>query len=225
MSCHTFPCSVGRLTFSDSYVPFSLLHRKGDQFRFSGSPATKLSDDPNLEGQIEAGYHEQILFDGDCRRILPERQLRSLNTVTQCEELCPDYNSKIILDFLRMSVSDEDWLFYSQIVADHAVTPTIATADGVRTALIQHLFSGRCVHGQGSACKNLVVGEKWDLSAGIKIIDFALEWVDTGVLTKCALLRIARALDLIPASTRQKRSVLSKMADRRRQLVNALSGF
>ena len=208
---------------ADTFLPFSLLHERAGQYRFAGAPGLQSTGGSTSVSPTFPGYSEQAFFDAACNRIFAKIPPFRGGNVTQCDEIFdPVYFRDAIFDFIHLCHTNEHWLFYSQAVADHAVTPQVGTSDGARAALLQHLFSGGCVTGQGAQCKRFVHGERWPQSMAIKMVDFTSEWVDTGKLTMTELSQICATLGLIASVTNQKRSLMSKLAAHRRCLVNAL---
>ena len=203
-------------------LPFSLLHNRDDQYRFTGGSQSGSTEDGTGDGTAMAGYHEQVLLDAACSRIISTPPRPGESNVTQREDPRPAYNEILIFDFLRIALSNENWLFYSKVVFEHMIAPTVATADGARVAMIQHLFAGGCIAQGGSKCKDLVQGEDWSQSVGIKIIDLVCEWADIGKISAQDLRYICHALGFSPSLTNQRRSLLAKLAAHRRHLICAL---
>ena len=134
----------------------------------------------------------------------------------------PIYNTVVLLKLLRLCVSGKGYLFYAKILSEHDVSPPVGTADGARAELLRHLFSGCCVLQHSTGCREVVSGEKWSHPIGIKMIDLTCQWVDEGKLTTDDLGYICEALDGVTYAGQQRRSLLSKLANRRRLLVSAL---
>ena len=217
---------------TETFLPFSLLHTRADQYRF----ATDLDVGPasgcgtafasRVVGSahpeyVFAGYHEQAILDAACSHIASSQPEQSGGNVTRCDP-APVYDSNLILELLRACVSDEQYLSYAKVVSEHKITPAVGTADGVRAELIRHLFSGGCLLQKGIGCKEIVSGEVWPQSVGIRMIDLTSQWLDSGSLTSKDMGKICHALELVPSATKQTRSLLSKLANRRRSLVLAL---
>jgi len=145
------------------------------------------------------------------------------DNVTQCDPVPePVYNHDLIFDFIQNCVTNEPLISYANIVSGHGVSPIVGTADGVCAALLHHLFSGECLMQKGTGCRNVVRGEEWPQSVGIKIIDFVSEWVDSNKLSSGNLIRVCQRLGFPPSATGQRRSSLSRLATYRRSLVKAL---
>lgn len=218
-----YPIVLLLMPCADAFLPFSLLHERAEQYRFSSEIGSGTSTARDNKGMPMHGHSEQALLDATCNRIFSTMSPFSGVDMTQHDD-APDaiYFRNAIFEFMRLCLSDEHWLFYSEAVAQHAVSPTVATSDGARTALLQHLFSGGCSSGQGTQCRGIVRGERWAQSVGIRVIDLTLEWFDNGNLTVAELDQICLALGLTSSATKKKRSVLSKLAGCRRDLVNAL---
>lgn len=125
-------------------------------------------------------------------------------------------------ELLKICTSDEEYVAYAKVVSEHQITPAVGTADGVRTELIRHVFSGGCSLQRGPGCKSVVSGAGWPQSVAIKLIDLTCQWVDEDELTTSDLQAICRGLGLRPGKTHQRRSLLSKLAVRRQSLVGAL---
>lgn len=185
----------------DVHLPFSLHHSREDQYRFFGNEGNSSTSTLN-----ESTHHDQVFLDAACDGPIP----LELN-VTPCEVREALYNERLISDLLRIGISNEHCLFYSAVVAQHNIRPVTGTADGVRAALIQHLFSGECLVRGGPQCKDVVCGEQWPQQVGIKVIDLVIRWVDSNQLSTKDLRYICASLDLPASNTNQRRSLLSKL--------------
>jgi len=214
----------------DTFLPFSLLHARRDQYRFSQG-LDEESPMPNERGGVFhnsetghvplPGYHDQIFLDVSFKQTFSNPP--NDDNVTRRDPIRdPIYNHDLIFDLIRNCMTDEPLISYSRIVLEHNVSPPIGTADGVRAALLHHLFSGGCVVEKGTACKDIVHGEEWPQSFAIRIIDLVSEWVDSNKLATGSLIRMCRMLGFVPSATSQRRSSLSKLAAHRRSLVKAL---
>lgn len=84
------------------------------------------------------------------------------------------------------------------------------------------MFSGTCVLCPGSGCTAVVKGEKWPQTMGIRVIDSTLQWVEQDVLTVEGFVRICGALGIKSSASNRKRSLMTKLVDRRRQLVETV---
>jgi hypothetical protein len=214
----------------DSFLPFSLLHSKEDQYRFSRDPGESPAAFSS-GGGVNSGhghgssalddFHEQAFLDGACNRGILDAP-DGVNVTQRDSVLEPVYNPELIFDLIQTCVSDEPFLSYAKVIYDHNICPAVGSADGVRVGLLQHLFSGGCLLQQGDGCKGIVHGKGWEQSVGIKMIDLTSEWADSGKLSTRDLMCICRALGLLPSVTKQRRSLLSKLATHRRGLVKAL---
>ena len=202
----------------DEFLPFSLLHIRTDQYRFSGVVSQAPASEVNNTSTI-AGYHDQVFLDRACRRFFSPPSSQAEANVTRCETYEPIYNDDLILELIRTGLSNEHWLLYSKVVSEHSITPTVATADGAREALLCHLFPGGCLSGNGTQCRQVVKDEQSSESIAIRIIDLVLEWVDCDKLLTQDLARICNAIGLVPSVTRQRRSLLTKLAGHRRHLI------
>lgn len=134
----------------------------------------------------------------------------------------PVYDEGLLFKLVQTGLSDQPWLSYSKDIYEHGVVPTVANAEGARAALLQHVFAGDCVKHRGNMCKEVVKGEKWAQSVGVKSLDLVMLWHDQGKLEIQDLNRICQVLGLSSSATHQKRSVLSKLVGRRRNLLLAL---
>jgi len=218
------------MCIADRFLPFSLLHTRQDQYRFSHGLHEQSTSAPEQGGDnassrktppLLTGYHEQAFLDSFCRQTLLNPP--NGDNVTQCDPIPePVYDKDLIFDFIQNCVSDEPLVSYAKVVFEHNVSPVVGTADGVRSALLHHLFSGGCLLQKGTACKEIVRREKWSQSVGIKVIDLISEWVDGEKLSTGILKRVCRMLGLVSSVTKQRRSLLSKLATQRRSLVKAL---
>ena len=113
------------------------------------------------------GYHEQAILDAACQGIT----LQPFDSNMTQHDQMPTYNLNTILKLVQTCLSNEPYLFYAQVISDHDITPTVGTADGVRVALIQHLFSRGCHSQHGAGCKEVVHADSWPQSVAIKMIN------------------------------------------------------
>ena len=208
------------IRLEDTFLPFSLWHARADQYRFSdGMPSVENASHDNSS---EFCRNDQAFLDGHCKQFFAPPHQHGGNDVTPSEIHDPTYNEELIFDLIRKGVSDESWLSYSRVVAEHSITPRVATADGAREALLEHLFSGDCVSHKGVECKAIVQGERWPQSVGIRMIDLLAEWTDNRKVSTKELEGVCKALGILPSATQLRRSLLSKLASRRRHLLRAL---
>ena len=201
----------------DTYLPFSLQHFRSGQYRFSRAEHDSGTVNPEMSGR-----HGQAFLDEACSDMIGSNERIGTDNVKQREAQNYVYNEELIYELVRIGVSNEHWLFYSDCIAQHNITPMAATAEGARTALLQHLFSGDCVLGKGMQCTSVVRGERWSQSVGIRLIDLTCEWVDENRLSTADIGIICRALGLQSSNTNKRRSLLSKLANQRRLMLSSL---
>ena len=145
-----------------------------------------------------------------------------VNNVTEYEVREALYNERLISDLIRIGTSDEHWLFYSKVAVEHNIKPVMGTADGVRTALLQHLFSGECQAQGGPQCKDVVSGAQCPQSVAVRMIDLVVGWIDDSRFSTHDLQYICYSLGLTSAGVQPWRVLLSKFTSRRRQLIKTL---
>ena len=183
----------------DTYLPFSLQHFRSGQYRFSRAEHNSGTDNPEMSGR-----HRQAFLNEACSNMIGSNERIGTDNVKQREAQNYIYNEELIFELLRIGVSNEHWLFYSDYIAQHNITLMVATAEGARTALLQHLFSGDCVLGKGMQCTSVVRGERWSQSVGIRLIDFTCEWVNDNRLSTADIGIICRALGLQLSNTNKR---------------------
>jgi hypothetical protein len=223
----------------DAFLPFSLLHKKLEQYRFSGEPQSSTADDSNYDPEL-VNYHKQAYLDITCSRIISPARLGVGDNVTQSEvhehmkqsevhnedslseAQGPIYNEKLMFDLVKLGVSENHWLFYSKVISEHSICPTVTTADGVRAALLQHLFSGDCLSHLGVQCIDVVRNEMWPQSMGVKLIDLVCKWADEDTISTRDLSYICNALEPMPSMTGRRLSLMRMLARQRRHLLRSL---
>jgi hypothetical protein len=204
------------MLYLDEFLPFSLLHSRADQYRFSGTRPASGNEEVDPVGH---DVHHQFFLDDLHRSFISDVSPEYGDNVTQREVQKPYYDEEQILNLIHMGVSNKTWLDYSQVIEDHSIKPTVATADGAREALLQHLFSGRCTSCQKPGSVNVVVNENCLISMGVKMIDLVTEWFDNGKLSVRDLAIICKSIGIVPSATKQKRLLLSKLTIHRRDLI------
>lgn len=142
--------------------------------------------------------------------------------LTQREEPEPVCNEKLFYELVKIGLSDMPWLSYSEVVADHMITPAVASAEGARTGILQHIFSGECSANRGSRCKDFVSAQQWPQSVAIRLSDFVNEWLENVKLTTVDLGKICTSLGLTSPMTHKRRDLVAKLAGRRKSLLLAL---
>ena len=222
--CLETPYSHSLTRFLDSFLPYSLLHTREDQYRFPSGLSLEASGEgvSTSGGYAFAGHHEQASLDVAWNRLIGTPLKPHGGNVTQ-HDPTPTYNADIILEILRDCVSDKQWLYYAKLVSEHGVTPCVGTADGVRAAIIEHLFSGGCIAQRGVGCRAVVSGEKWSQSGAIKMIDLTCKWVDEGLLTTKDLAYICRTLEGDRCTMKERRKLLVHLGSRRKLFVNSIA--
>lgn len=207
--------------FKDTFLPYSLLHNWSDQYRFSGGAPSGSGTAIGTASTI-AGYHNQAFLDATCRNLISRPSQQDSDNVTQREVHDAVYNDDLILELVRVGLSEEHWLFYSKVISEHMIQPNVATADGARVALIKHLFFGECVSKGGIQCKTVVQGERWPETMGMRVINLVSKCLDKNELSMNNLAYMCNALGLAPSKTQQRRLMLGKLARQRRTLLSTL---
>ena len=138
-----------------------------------------------------------------------------VNNVSECEVREALYNECLISDLIRIGTSDEHWLFYSKVAVEHNIKPIMGTANGVRTALLQHLFSGACQAQGGPQCKDVVCGARYPQSVAVQMIDLVIGWIDDSQFSTHDLQYICYSLGLTSAGVHLQCFLLSKFTSHR----------
>ena len=208
----------------DHFLPFSLLHAREDQYRFSvDQPSTQdVPPGPNPTGNpcAMAGFHEQAVMDATCQRVLSSPPMPPTGENVKYHDHRPIYDIQLVLEVLQTCLRNDDVAFWAKVSFDHHIEVSVTSADALRTGILRHMFSGACVLHQGPQCKSIVTGEQWSHSMAIHVIDSTLTWVEEGSLTLNDLVCICDALGITSSALRKKRSLLKKLVEHRRQLLH-----
>ena len=229
----------------DRHLPFSLLHERQAQYRFSGEPSSSRNGtvgpsavDAGLgvHDHMSPGFHHQVVFDLNCQRILPESSSFPSVENTDNRDNCiyrdnciprdiPEYDMPRILELLQSALHERDVGFWAQVLYDHRIEATTNDVDSFRIAFVKHLFSGACVSQIGPGCRLVVTNEQSLEIFGINMIDATLDWVDKGVLTLADYSVICSSLEITTTSSHKKRALHSAMSNRRRLFLNTLDAL
>jgi len=169
-----------------------------------------------------AGFHEQVVLDANCHRILLSPPVSQAGENMISHDPKPVYDMNLILELIRSSMDNVGSPFWAKVLHEHQISVPLTSVDAFRKGLIKHIFSGGCVAHRGSECKIVVSGEEWEQSMGIRVIDSTLEWVRQGVLTIKDMECICVALDKASNAKKQLRSLTRKLIDVRRELLSAM---
>ena len=215
-------------------MPFSLLHSRDDQHRFTGDP----SSPPSLSrtsfrgtGLLHipdalAGYHDQAIYDVACHNLVASssRAPSDIN-MNSSDPPCdprPVYNMDRVLQLLQDCLQNKQTAFWAEVSYNHKFEVEVTSTDALLTGFIRHIYSGDCVAGKGAECKDIVRDERWTHSMGIHMIDSTLEWLESRKLDVDQFVRICAALGLSSSAVRKERLLKGKLVDRRRQLLRVL---
>ena len=223
--------NIPLMIYPDRFLPFSLLHFRKDQFHFSGDPPIMpvpahisyvTGGAPLGEPSARAGYHDQAVFDAAFRRIAPSPPARPAGENMNPHDCRPDYDMNLVLNLLQTCLRNNEPAFWAKISDEHHIKSLVTDMDALCTEFIRHLFYGACVSCQGSQCRAVVTGERLPESMGIRVLDSTLRWVEQGELTIDDLARVCRSINIQPSAKNKKRSLLTKLTERRRLLLDVV---
>jgi hypothetical protein len=211
------------------FLPFSLLHTRDDQYRFSvNSPSVEERPASTTASHgagslviphTMAAFHEQVFFDATCQHMLFSPPTPDVGENVNPHDHHPIYDMKLVLELLRTCLSNGEPAFWAGVSRDHHIKVSITSVDALRTEMICHLFSGACVLHHGPQCMAVVDGERWPHSMSIRAIDSLLEWMDEGSLTLNDLICICRALGITSGALQNRKSLQKQLVERCRRLL------
>ena len=228
---------------SDRFLPFSLLHYKDDQYRFSKEVLPPRSQSPlqtspqassggkarsstakTVPGnpRAMAGFHEQAVFDNNCRRMGAFSSLTSSDENMKNHDHIPVYDLDLVFHLLMSCLPENDVSFWAKTAHDHKLKASVTSADSLRLSFIRHVFDGDCVFHPGPECKNIVKSERWPHLMGIRMIDSLLGWEEQETLSLSEFVEICGALDIRSNAKRVVRTLRMKLVDRRRRLLDVV---
>lgn len=167
-----------------------------------------------------AGYHEQAVYDANCQRValsLPT-PLAGSNLNHRDNEAVYDMN--LVFQLLQTCLRSNDIAFWAKVSHEHQFKVTLTDVDALRAAFIRHIFSGDCVSRRGDGCRMVVNNEEWPHSMGVRLIDDTIRWVEQGLLGTDEFVRTCECLNITTQVVNKKRSLMTKLIDRRRQLLS-----
>ena len=167
-----------------------------------------------------AGFHEQAIFDANCQCIVPSSPVLPTGDNLNHRDHKPTYDMNRMLQLLQDCLYNDEPSFWAKVSHDHQFKVTLTDASALRTGFVDHLFSGTCVLHNGDGCKTIVNNERWPHSMGIRVIDSILEWVEQGSLSVKDFVCVCAALGITSTAGNKKRSLRTKLVDRRRQLLD-----
>lgn len=133
---------AGFIFHPDRYLPFSLLHIRDDQYRFSvghpqtmpGSPSGPPSNtggaNPAADPGTVPGFHEQAVFDGTCQPIAvsPSAPHAGGGNVTP-HDPTPIYDMNLMLELSRECVKNESYDFWALISHEHQLKVSLTSVE------------------------------------------------------------------------------------------------
>ena len=233
------------MSFLDHHLPFSLLHKRGDQYRFTSQTSSSQQGiggsssvgEPSISSSSPvafsaSGFHPQAVLDSNCLPIVSDsaasgssendisRDISSSRDNSSSRDI-PSYDMAYVLKLLSSAMRNDSLSFWAQILSDHSIKVDVNGVDSYRTAFFKHLFTGVCVSQAGSGCCRVVWNEQLPEKMGVKMIDTVLEWLDLRTLTLEEYSVICSALDITfdVNSSRKRRELVQAMCDHRRLLL------
>jgi len=169
-----------------------------------------------------AEYHEQATLDANYQRIASSSSVPLADGNVTPHDIRGIYDMDLVRSLLQSCLEDTRTSFWAKILDEHQINVTLTSVDDFRKRFIEHIYSGECVENRGSQCGEVVMQERWPQSMAIRMVDETLEWVGNGNMRTSELGRICDALGLVPSATRRKRSLMAKLVERRRQLLDTI---
>ena len=169
-----------------------------------------------------AGFHEQAILDANCQRIALSPPVPSTGGNLNRHDNKAVYDMNLVFQSLQMCLRSNDTAFWAKVSHEHQFNVALTDVDALRTGFVCHIFSGECVSRRGDGCKAVVDNEKWPHSMAIHVIDDTIRRVQQGLLSTDDFVRTCEGLDITARVVNKKRSLVTKLVERRQQLLNMM---